>query len=133
MIMQWAGCPDEQIIFDFDTSEKRNLKPNYLTDEEVKMLNEHLGDMDITLARMTIILENIGMRIIECCMLKQGCTRIGINNQHIIKYYQYKTKKDNIVPISEEVYLTIEAASNYAQNTFNEFKYVFEFNWKPLW
>lgn len=125
MIMQWPGCPEEQIIIDFDTSEIRNLKPNYLKDEEVMNLNAHLGDMDNTLARMTIILENIGMRIIECCMLKQDCLRIGINNQHFVKYRQYKTQKYNTVPVSEEVYLTIDAAITDVQKEFNEYNYVF--------
>lgn len=125
MIMQWPGCPDEQIIFDFDTSEIRNLKPNYLKEEEVMNLNAHLGDMDCTLARMIIVLENIGMRIIECCMLKQDCLRIGINNQHFVKYRQYKTKKNNTVPVSEEVYLTIDAAIKDVQKEFNEYNYVF--------
>jgi len=125
MIMEWPGCLNEQIIFDFDTSEIRNLKPNYLKEEEIFNLNAHLGDMDKTLARMIIVLENIGMRIIECCMLKQDCLRIGINNQHFVKYRQYKTKKYNTVPVSEEVYLTIEAAINDVQKEFNEYSYVF--------
>lgn len=115
MFMKWDGCLKEQIIFDFNTSYIKILNPRYLTDEEINNLNKHLNDMSITLMRMVITLENVGMRISECCFLQQDCLRIDTNGNYFLKYYQYKTTNFNRVPISEEVYLTIQAAIEDAQ------------------
>ncbi|WP_416223713.1 tyrosine-type recombinase/integrase, partial [Staphylococcus aureus] len=44
--------------------------------------------------------QECGMRISELCTLKKGCLLEDKDGDYFLKYYQWKMKKEHIVPIS---------------------------------
>ncbi len=103
------GFSTDTHVFDFATKDIRVFKPNVYSEEEIDRLNQHFTYMDNTVMRVTILLENTGMRVSEALSLKQDCIREDSEQNYYLIYKQYKTKQNNLVPLSYEVALAIKA------------------------
>ena len=123
-LMGLKGAHKKDIVIDFETRDVRLYNPKFLTDEEVKGLNAHFKYMPVWLMRMVVVLENCGMRISECLFLEQDCVRKSNDGNYYLKYRQQKTKKFNLIPLSEDVALTLLAAIDDAKSV-GEDKFVF--------
>lgn len=76
--------------------------PRFIPEKVMSQLNFHIDKLHPHIMRFLLVLQEVGMRISECCALKYDCIFNDKNNDYYIKYYQFKMKKEHIVPLSIE-------------------------------
>lgn len=102
-LMEWEGAPEKTLITNSDYKCKTKVIPKFYDEGELKRLNEHVDKLPIQIARMVFIIESIGMRISELCILKVDCIQKDTKDEYFLKYYQPKTDSWNRVPINLEI------------------------------
>lgn len=126
MINGWKGSPDKSLIISQDVKKKYNTLPKYYEDGVLLQINKHLEDLPIQIARMCYVIQNVGMRISELCILETNCLKKDSEGDGVLVYYQKKTKSYNRIPVKEDIVATINEAINYTKDTYGEkSKYVF--------
>ena len=114
-LMRKKDVPKNNVFLDSDYHKKTTGAPDYFTDYELKQINEHLNDVSPIIARMTIILEECGMRLSDLCSSKitidgRPCLVENSDGEYSFTYYMPKTKRNNTIPISTLAALTIKSA-----------------------
>lgn len=127
----WENSPVRTLILPTDYSHSVKTFPQFFDDEELRKINSHLLELPVQIARMTFVIENVGMRISELCTLKVDCIKPSETNEYSLTYYQEKTMCYNTVPITNEVAGTIYEAIETSKEKFGDkIKYVFSQNEK---
>src|SRR5699024_2286450 len=96
------------LIYPEDYPKIPRAKPRFIDEYVLEQLHSHLDKLPEYIATMTMIVHVCGMRISELCTLKKGCLLEDNDGDYFLKYYQWKMKKEHIVPISKEVALLIK-------------------------
>lgn len=100
--------------------------PRYIPEEVMKQLNEHLDTLPEPIMRMTLVIQECGLRVGELCQLTLNCLKCDGKGQWRIQFMRWKTKTEDSLPISEELAKVIQEQQHYIQNTFGgNFKYLF--------
>lgn len=102
-IFEWEGAPVRKLIFSEDYSKGISKKPRYIDEYVLEQLNKVINELPDYIAKMTLILQECGMRISELCTLKVGCLIQDKEKDWFLQYYQWKMKKEHSIPISKEV------------------------------
>lgn len=106
---EWEDVPSRRLIFQDDYPKVPKAKPRFIDQHVLKQLNNHLDELPSYIATMVMIIQECGMRISELCTLKKGCLLEDKDGDFFLKYYQWKMKKEHIIPISKEVAALIKA------------------------
>ena len=131
ILLNLADKPPCQLIMDTDYLCRKKPMPRFFTDEELRQFNAHLDDLPLDIARMLFTIENVGMRISELCSLTIDCISKDAGGEYILTYYQFKCKKINRVPISQELAHCLERARAETIESFGEgCQYLFTRNGK---
>ena len=130
----WDEIPDRTLLIGDDVKKKIKTLPKFYEDEVLKKLNENLEFLPVQIARMVFVLQNVGMRISELCMLKTDCLKQDTEKDYLIEYFQEKTQEWNRVPIKSDVATAISEAIKYSEEQYGKsIKYVFmQDNIRPI-
>lgn len=130
-MMDLDGVPSKPLIMYSDYRKTVHKFPKYFSYNELKQMNDHIGDLPIQIGRIFFVLENCGMRVSDICSStiyigKQYCLEKNSDNEYIFTYYMPKTRKYNTIPITEIVGNVIEEAIADSKRQYGpECKYIF--------
>ncbi|PMB24336.1 recombinase XerD [Fischerella thermalis CCMEE 5198] len=100
--------------------------PRYIPEEVMKQLNQHLDALPEPVMRMTLVVQECGLRIGELCQLTLDCLKHDGKGQWRIQFMRWKTKTEDSIPISKELAKVIQEQQHYIQENFSSnFKYLF--------
>ena len=124
--MNWVDVPKNPLIFNQDFPVRDKALPRYIPDDVLKQLDENLQYLPDTIARMVIVVREVGMRISELCTLKFDCLRQDAQGEWWIAYKRFKSKDEHSVPIRSEVAGIIQTQQAYIREYLAaEFNYLF--------
>ncbi|MFH7553123.1 tyrosine-type recombinase/integrase, partial [Enterobacter hormaechei] len=123
--LEWNDIPSKVLIYPEDYPKIPRAKPRFIDEYVLEQLNSHLDKLPEYIATMTMIVQECGMRISELCTLKKGCLLEDKDGDYFLKYYQWKMKKEHIVPISKEVALLIKVREDKVSWEFPDSEYLF--------
>lgn len=123
---QGMGVPARNIILDGDSFKVGKNNPEYFSRGEQRRLLEHLSELERPWREMLTVHYQVGMRVSELCSLTENCLKMTANGCWYLEYFQYKTKKSNSVPVTDEVAHAIASALFSSKAKFGkECPYVF--------
>ena len=114
------GMPATQLIMVCDFKYRWQTQPKFYTDDVLRQINEKLEHLPLQIARMFFVLQNVGMRISELCMLKSDCLTTDTNGEYVLTYFQDKTHEHNSVPITKTVAGAIMEAMEESKRKLGE-------------
>lgn len=123
--LEWDDVPSKLLIYPEDYTKIPRAKPRFIDEFVLEQLNSHLDKLPEYIATMTMIIQECGMRISELCTLKKGCLLEDKDGDYFLKYYQWKMKKEHIVPISKELVLLIKVREDKVSEEFPYSEYLF--------
>lgn len=125
IINNWFQVPSCLIRQEDYPKQVRPL-PRYIPEEVMKQLNRHLDALPEPVMRMTLVLQECGLRIGELCQLPLDCLKFDGQNQWRIQFMRWKTKREDSIPISPELASVIQEQIIYIKSNFgNQFPYLF--------
>ncbi|WP_256386991.1 tyrosine-type recombinase/integrase [Candidatus Enterovibrio altilux] len=86
----------------------RKFIPEYV----MSQLNANIDGLHPHVMRFFLVLQEVGMKISECCGLPYDCIYSDAQGDYFIKYYQYKMKKEHVVPITKETAEVLKEQQN---------------------
>lgn len=128
-LTDWDNKPKKQLFYSFDLNYKYDKNPKIISDYVMEQLNKNLEYLPDNISRMVYIIQRIGMRITELCILKIEDLRKDNEGDYYLRYYQPKTYSYNKVPIDKELTMVIKAAIKDSLNKYGEnVEYIFSRN-----
>lgn len=109
-----------RLIRDSDYPKSERKLPNFIPETVMTQLNQHLDLLHPHVMRFFLVLQEVGMRISECCALSFDCIYPDDQGDYFIKYYQFKMKKDHVVPISRELASVIQEQQQAVRDEFGK-------------
>ena len=124
--MNWIDVPKSPLIFTEDFPVRDRPLPRYIPDHILRQLDDNLQYLPDPIARMVIVVREVGMRISELCPLKFDCLRQDAQGEWWIEYKRFKSKDEHSVPIRAEVAGIIQTQQGYIREHLGEeFNYLF--------
>ena len=103
----------------------KNL-PRYIPQEVMNQLNQHLEDLPEPIMRMTLIIQECGLRISELRHLRRDCLKQDSSGGWFIQFMRGKTNKETTLPVSLEIAAVIQEQQKYISDHLREsFEYLF--------
>ena len=118
--MNWVDVPKNPLIFNQDFPAREKSLPRYIPDDVLKQLDENLQYLPEPIARMVIVVREVGMRISELCTLKFDCLRQDAQGEWWIEYKRWKSKDEHSVPIRPEVAAVIQTQQVYIREDLGQ-------------
>lgn len=107
-----------RLIRDSDYPKPEGKLPKFIPETVMTQLNQHIDLLHPYVMRFFLVLQEVGMRISECCALSFDCIYPDGQGDFFIKYYQFKMKKDHVVPISKELAAVIQEQQQAVREEF---------------
>lgn len=121
-----GDAPLREVVYEEDGFKVGKRTPEYFSRGEQRRLLEHLRDLEQPFRWMLTVHYQVGMRVSELCSLEEGCLRRAVSGAWYLEYYQYKTRKFNSVPVTDEVVQSIVEAIRDSKAAHGEgCRYVF--------
>ncbi len=126
-IENWENITKEKIMFREDRLPVRRGKPRYIPNIVLDQLNKYIDDLLPDLRRFVVILQHTGRRPGEICALPLNCLIRDSEGDYFLRYYEFKMKKEETIPISHEIASVIKEQQEWItiQHKSNEIKYLF--------
>lgn len=122
---KWLDIPP-YLITNKDYPSGIRANPKYIPEDVVSQILEHIDSLPSHVAAMTKVLLECGMRISELCWLKTDCLIQDAQGDFFLRYFQYKAKKEHIVPVSKELVKVIQVQLELVKKTYgSEFEFLF--------
>lgn len=99
--------------------------PRYIPEEVMRQLNQHLDTLPAPIMRMTLVIQECGLRSGELCQLPFDCLKQDARGGWFIQFMRWKMKKETVLPISLELSTVIQEQQNYIRENLREYKYLF--------
>lgn len=112
------GFGSTRLIRDSDYPKPSGKLPKFIPETVMSQLNQHIDLLHPHVMRFFLVLQEVGMRISECCALPFDCIYPDDQGDYFIKYYQFKMKKDHVVPISKELTAVIQEQQQAVREEF---------------
>jgi integrase len=116
LLKDWIGATHKAI----------KTLPRFIPDDVMKQLNQHLKALPEPLQRMVLVIQECGLRVSELVSLKLDCLQQDSTGGWFIKFIRWKMKKEDIIPISNELAGVMKKQQNYINSCFPE-KYTYLF------
>lgn len=107
-----------RLIRDSDYPKSEGKLPKFIPETVMTQLNQHIDLLHPHVMRFFLVLQEVGMRISECCALPFDCIYPDDQGDFFIKYHQFKMKKDHIVPIRKELAAVIQEQQQAVREEF---------------
>lgn len=126
----WENITKEKIMFREDRLPVRRVKPRYIPNSVLNQLNKCINDLPPDIRRLVVTLQNTGRRPGEICALPFDCLIKDSEGDYFLRYYEFKMKKEESIPITREVVAAIEEQRRWIASKFDikEVKYLFSDN-----
>lgn len=121
----WDYTPEERLLHKSDYGKKIVQLPKPINIKVIKTLNENLKYLPNDIARMAIVIQNVGMRVNELCQLKVGNVKKDIEGDYFLEYYQSKIDKYSRIPMKKDIAEIILEQENDVLSKFRNTKYIF--------
>lgn len=105
---KWLALRQPLFLFQEDFPRKRRNTDRSIPQFVLNQLEAVLHHMPADLRRMTVIIRECGMRVSELCELKIDCLERKPDGIYVLRYTQRKTRRDHLIPVSEEIAEVIE-------------------------
>lgn len=123
---KWLGITNEILIYKEDYPKMPKYVPRYIPREVLNQLNEHINTLPKQVARMVIIIQEVGMRVSELCQLQFDCIAQDAKGSWWFTYYQFKLKKEHTIPVSKEIAEVVQQQQSYIREELDPtFPYLF--------
>lgn len=109
-----------RLIRDSDYPKGSKSLPKFIPEYVMSQLNTNIDGLTPHVMRFFLVLQEVGMRISECCGLTYDCICPDSQGDYFIKYYQYKMKKEHVVPITSEIAEVIKEQQKEVVSEFME-------------
>lgn len=116
----WAPVPDKRLIYDEDLPAEDASVPRFISSEVQEQLQQHLDALPTPILRMLLILQECGMRIGELCAIAFDCLIKDDEGDWFVRYYQFKMKKEHIIPASRELVAVIQAQQKDVREQYGD-------------
>jgi integrase/recombinase XerD len=107
-----------RLIRDSDYPRSEGRLPKFIPEMVMTKLNQHIDSLHPHVMRFFLVLQEVGLRISECCAMPFNCIYPDDQGDFFIKYYQFKMKKDHVVPISKELAAVIQEQQQAVRDEF---------------
>ena len=108
-----------RLIRDSDYPKPEGKLPRFIPETVMTQLNQHIDLLHPHVMRFFLVLQEVGMRIGECCCaLPFDCIYPDDQGDYFIRYYQFKMKKDHVVPIGKELTAVIKEQQQAVREEF---------------
>lgn len=107
-----------RLIRDSDYPKQDGKLPKFIPEMVMLQLNLHIDSLHPHVMRFFLVLQEVGLRISECCAMPFDCIYPDEHGDYFIRYYQFKMKKDHIVPISRELTAVIQEQQKAVRDEF---------------
>jgi integrase/recombinase XerD len=116
-----AGLTKARLILESDFPKLPQAQPRDLPAEVLGQLRDHLETLPTTVLRMVVILLEVGLRISEVCTLALSCLVHDDRNEWYLRFYQWKTKQEHVIPLVDEAVVTaIQAQQQEIRDQWGE-------------
>lgn len=122
---QWAGFPEKRLIYREDLPRISKSLPRFIPDDVLEQLNNNLDGLPGYVRRMVLIIQEVGMRISELCRMPFDCLSQDSQGDFILRYYQYKMKREHCVPISREIAAVIQEQQRITKEKYCHHAFLF--------
>ncbi len=100
--------------------------PKFIPDDVLRKLNQHLEVLPEPVQRMVLVIQECGLRVSELVSLNFNCLQPDSTGGWFLTFTRSKIKKQDTIPISNELAGVIKAQQDYIRNAFNKkYKYLF--------
>ncbi len=123
----WANVTKEKIMYREDRLPVIRTKPRYIPDSVLEQLNRHIDNLPDDTRRLVLLLQHTGRRVGEICALPIDCTITDGDGDYFLRYYEFKMKKEETIPISHEMAAIINEQRSWLniQYPTEDLKYLF--------
>lgn len=127
---RWENITNEKIMYRSDRLPFAKPKPRYIPSHILEKLNRHIHELPEDIMRFVMLLQHTGRRIGEICALPLNCTIQDTENDYFLKYYEFKMKKEETIPINHEIAGVIDEQRKWVIERFgaDNVKYLFTKN-----
>lgn len=108
------------LMKDTDYPKIEKTLPRFISEKVMAQLNANIDGLSPPIMRLFLVLQEVGMRISECISLKYDCIYPDKDGDYFMKYYQFKMKKEHVVPISKELVSVIKEQQASVIEDFNK-------------
>lgn len=124
-INNWFSIPPH-IILKEDFPKPPQPLPRYIPEEVMQQLNQHLERLPEPIMRMTLLIQECGLRVGELLRLPLNCLKRDSQGNPYIQFMRWKMDKEATLPISQELAMVIQEQQHYIlDNLGKEFNYLF--------
>ncbi|MEC4818230.1 MAG: site-specific integrase [Scytonema sp. PMC 1069.18] len=123
----WFEIP-HKFLGDWIGAAHRDIKitPRFIPDNVLAQLNQHLVALPEPVQRMVLVIQECGLRVSELIGLQFDCLQQDSTGGWFLKFIRWKMKKEDIIPVSNELAGVIKAQQNYIRYSLgSEYKYLF--------
>jgi integrase len=117
---RWADFPDRRLIYDEDIPKRPRPAPRPIPEDVLEQLDQHLDDLPEPYRTMVIVLQECGMRISELCSLPLNCLFQDQDGDWFLRYYQWKMKKEHVIPITSDLAFVIQAQQQIVRDKWGD-------------
>ncbi|MEA5516958.1 tyrosine-type recombinase/integrase [Nodularia sp. UHCC 0506] len=117
-----------RFLNDWIATANRDIKviPRFIPNDVLQQLNQHLEALPEPVQRMVLVIQECGLRVSELVGLNFNCLQEDAKGGWFIKFIRWKMKKEDIIPISNELAGIIKAQQNYIIKALGQdYKYLF--------
>jgi len=129
-VEDWENITKEKIMFREDRLPISRAKPRYIPNSVLDQLNRLINDLPPDIRRLVVILLHTGRRPGEICALPLDCLIKDSEGDYFLRYYEFKMKKEETIPINHEIVAVIDEQRQWIMNKFElkEIRYLFSDN-----
>jgi len=127
VLERWENITNEKIMYRNDRLPFTKPKPRYIPSHILEKLNRHIHELPEDIKRFVMLLQHTGRRIGEICALPLDCTIQDNEGDFFLKYYEFKMKKEETIPINHEIAGVIDEQRKWVVEQFgaDNVKYLF--------
>jgi integrase/recombinase XerD len=125
-IESWLDISSQDLIRKEDYPKAPKNSPKYIPQEVIQQLNNHLCGLPEPIMRMVLVVQEVGMRVSELCLLPFNCLSFDADGTPWVAYYHYKMKKDHNVPITIALSKVVQEQQEFIREHLEDgFPYLF--------
>lgn len=125
IVNNWFDLPPYLILREDYPKETKRL-PRNIPEEVMSQLNQHLNTLPAPVMRMTLVLQECGLRIGELCQLPFNCLKKDGEQEWSLQFIRWKMLEETKLPISQELAAVIEEQQQYIRENLSEdYEYLF--------
>lgn len=123
----WLPITKERLLFDDEVPHMQKHLPRYIPQDVLDQLNRHLDALPSHFMRMTLIIQECGLRISELLTLRFDCLHQDARGGWYLRYYQWKMESEHTIPVSVEIAKVVQEQQSETKSKWgsSRTKYLF--------